>query len=67
MFQVFISYSRKDLNLVNQLAQDLKGAGFNVWWDVSDLKGGDTWVRTIQTALKASKYCGSPQISGGIS
>ncbi|TEU10572.1 MAG: TIR domain-containing protein [Anaerolineales bacterium] len=54
---VFISYSRKDIDAANQLAQDLKKAGLDTWWDISDLKGGDAWVRTIQAALKASKYC----------
>jgi formylglycine-generating enzyme required for sulfatase activity len=53
---VFISYSRKDIDVANQLAQDLEKAGFDAWWDISDLKGGDAWVRTIQAALKASKY-----------
>ena len=54
---IFISYSRKDRDIAHQLAQDLKKAGFDAWWDISGLKGGDAWVRTIQAALKASKYC----------
>jgi len=54
---VFISYSRKDVDIAKQLAQDLEKADLEVWWDISDLKGGDAWIRTIQAALKASKYC----------
>jgi hypothetical protein len=54
---VFISYSRKDIDVVQQLAQDLEKAGLDAWWDISGLKGGDAWVRTIQAALKASKCC----------
>jgi len=57
MPQVFISYSRKDIAIVRQLAEDLKKADFNVWWDISGLKGGDAWMRAIQTGLKASQYC----------
>jgi hypothetical protein len=57
MAKVFISYSRKDIAIVRQLANDLEKADFDVWWDISDLKGGDAWMRTIQMALKASKYC----------
>ena len=57
MTQVFISYSRKDIDVVRKLAEDLEKADFDVWWDISDLKGGDVWVRTIQAALKASEYC----------
>ena len=54
--QVFISYSRKDINFARRLASDLEEAGFDVWWDISDLKGGDDWVRFIPTAIQASQY-----------
>jgi len=39
-FQVFISYSRRDLAFVEQLAADLKAAGLDVWHDMSRLEGG---------------------------
>ena len=54
--QVFISYSRKDINFSRRLAADLEQAGFEVWWDISDLKGGDDWVRFIPSAIQASQY-----------
>jgi hypothetical protein len=54
--QVFISYSRKDINFARRLAADLEQAGFDVWWDISDLKGGDDWVRFIPAAIQASQY-----------
>jgi TolB protein len=57
MTQVFISYSQKDIEIVRQLAKDLEKADFDVWWDISDLKGGDAWAQTIQAALKKSEYC----------
>lgn len=57
MSQVFISYSRKDIDVVRQLAKDLENSGFNTWWDTTNLAGGDTWARTIQQALRASEYC----------
>ena len=56
MTQVFISYSRKDIKFARRLAGDLERAGFDVWWDVSDLKGGDDWVRFIPAAIEASQY-----------
>ncbi len=54
--QVFISYSRKDIKFARRLADDLESAGFDVWWDISDLKGGDDWVRVIPTAIAASQF-----------
>lgn len=54
--QVFISYSRKDIKFARRLAADLEEAGYSVWWDVSDLKGGDDWVRFIPAAIQASQY-----------
>jgi hypothetical protein len=54
--KVFISYSRKDLQFARRLAADIEETGFDVWWDISDLKGGDDWVRFIPTAIEASQY-----------
>lgn len=54
--QVFISYSRKDIKFARRLAADLEEAGFESWWDISDLKGGDDWVRVIPAAIAASDF-----------
>lgn len=54
--QVFISYSRKDIKFARRLAADLEEAGFDIWWDISDLKGGDDWVRFIPAAIQASQF-----------
>ncbi|MGD8404826.1 MAG: toll/interleukin-1 receptor domain-containing protein [Anaerolineales bacterium] len=54
--QVFISYSRKDIKFARRLANDLENVGFEAWWDISDLKGGDDWVRVIPTAIAASQF-----------
>jgi TIR domain-containing protein/WD40 repeat protein len=56
MAQLFISYSRKDLDFVRQLASDLKNAGFEVWYDVSRLEGGARWRAEIENALRNSEY-----------
>ena len=53
--KVFISYSRKDIKFARRLATDLENAGFDVWWDISDLQGGDDWVRFIPAAIEASR------------
>ena len=56
MTQVFISYSRTDMDFVQRLATDLEGAGLDVWWDLSDIQGSDVWERKIEEGLRASKY-----------
>jgi hypothetical protein len=56
MAKVFISYSRKDIDFVRKLAGDLETAGYDVWWDITDLQGGDDWVNTIPQAISSSQY-----------
>ena len=56
MEKIFISYSRKDIDFVRKLAGDLEKAGYDVWWDLTDLRGGDDWPRVIPAAIEASKY-----------
>jgi formylglycine-generating enzyme required for sulfatase activity len=56
MTQVFISYSRKDLTFVEQLAADLKETGLDVWYDLSGLEGGDRWSRAIEQAIRDSQF-----------
>ena len=56
MQQIFISYSRKDIDFVRKLAGDLEKAGYDVWWDLTDLRGGDDWVRVIPAAIESSAF-----------
>lgn len=56
MTQVFISYSRKDLEFVDRLANDLKSTGFQVWYDLSGLEPGTRWRQEIQKAIQESQF-----------
>ncbi|OGN72209.1 MAG: hypothetical protein A2X25_00675 [Chloroflexi bacterium GWB2_49_20] len=56
MTRVFISYSRKDLEFVQRMADDLKTAGLDVWYDLSGLEAGTRWGSEIQKAIKTSQY-----------
>ncbi|MDD1749301.1 MAG: TIR domain-containing protein [Methanothrix sp.] len=56
MEKIFISYSRKDIGFVRQLAGDLEKADYDVWWDLTDLRGGDDWPRAIPAAIESSQY-----------
>jgi hypothetical protein len=50
--KVFISYSRKDDRFVQRLTDDLRAAGYEVWMDISGLRGGQEWVGGIETAVR---------------
>ena len=56
MTQVFISYSRKEIRFVEKLARDLEAKGYDVWFDLTDLDGGESWAQGIQDGINASKY-----------
>lgn len=56
MTQVFISYSRNDMDFVQRLAADLQRADLDVWWDLSDIQGSDVWERKIEEGLNSSQY-----------
>lgn len=56
MQNIFISYSRKDMEFVRKLAGDMEKAGYDVWWDITDLRGGDDWVRSLPAAIEASQF-----------
>jgi uncharacterized membrane protein len=56
MHQVFISYSRKDIDFVKRLASDLKKTGVAVWWDISGIPPGTEWPKRIQDGLENSDY-----------
>ena len=56
MQKIFISYSRKDMDFGRKLAGDLEKAGYDVWWDISDLRGGDDWIKVIPAAIESSQF-----------
>lgn len=54
MSDVFISYTRKDRDRVESLADLLREAGLDVWWD-RDLLAGSHWDEAIEEQIKAAK------------
>jgi hypothetical protein len=56
MQKIFLSYSRKDIDFARKLSGDLETAGYDVWWDLTDLRGGDDWVRLIPDAIATSEF-----------
>lgn len=55
MTDIFISYSRKDVEMVSTLARTLEALGYVVWWDVNGLHGGDAFAEVIQEKLGEAK------------
>ncbi len=52
---IFLSYSRKDKAFARKLAKDLENAGHTVWWDLTNIDGGDRWAREIQDGINQSE------------
>src|SRR5437667_627953 len=52
--EVFISYSRKDKELVGRLDEALKRRDREAWVDWEGIPPGDTWEKTIYGAIEAS-------------
>ena len=51
MSQIFISYSRKDIDFVDQLTSRLNAAGYELWIDRLGIRGGEQWRREIVDAI----------------
>lgn len=49
--RVFISYSRNDLDVVNQLIQDVQAVGIDAWHDQT-LAGGQRWWDNILSRIR---------------
>lgn len=51
---IFISYSRKDTNIVDKFVKRLEDEGLNVWIDRDGIESGDAFKRVIVRAIKES-------------
>jgi len=45
---VFLSYASQDAEAARRICDALRVAGIDVWFDQSELRGGDTWDRQIR-------------------
>jgi hypothetical protein len=53
--KVFVSYASTDRAFAERLVNDLKGAGAEVWWDVSGIDEGD-FLDKINEALQHCQW-----------
>jgi tetratricopeptide (TPR) repeat protein len=49
---VFLSYSSDDTNAAARICMKLRAADIEVWFDQSDLRGGDAWDQKIRRQIK---------------
>ena len=49
---VFLSYAREDTDSARRIADALRASGVEVWFDQSELRGGDTWDSKIKTQIR---------------
>jgi TolB-like protein/Flp pilus assembly protein TadD len=49
---VFLSYASQDAAVALQLCNALRQAGIQVWFDQSELRGGDSWDASIRRQIK---------------
>lgn len=54
--KVFLSYAREDAAEARHLFDDLRGAGFDVWFDEKSLIAGQNWETAIKGAIKDSRF-----------
>lgn len=45
---VFLSYASQDAGAAERIATAFRDAGIQVWFDQSELRGGDAWDRQIR-------------------
>jgi len=50
---VFLSYAREDAAAARRIAEALRAAGLEVWFDEAELRGGDEWDARIRKQIDA--------------
>ena len=48
---VFLSYASQDAEAASRICEALRAAGVEVWFDQSELRGGDVWDRQIRKQI----------------
>jgi TolB-like protein/Flp pilus assembly protein TadD len=49
---VFLSYASEDAPAAQRICEALRAAGIEVWFDQSELRGGDAWDNSIRQQIK---------------
>ena len=49
---IFLSYASQDADTARRICDALRSAGLEVWFDQSELRGGDAWDASIRKQIK---------------
>ena len=49
---VFLSYASQDAEAARRICNALRAAGIEVWFDQSELRGGDAWDQTPMPSMR---------------
>ena len=49
---IFVSYANEDVEAASRLAEGLRSAGLEVWFDKDALQMGDDWARSIRRGIE---------------
>jgi hypothetical protein len=49
---VFLSYASHDAEAARRICEAIRAAGIDVWFDQSELRGGDAWDRQIRKQIR---------------
>lgn len=52
MHPIFLSYASQDADAARRICDALRAAGLEVWFDQSELRGGDAWDASIRKQIK---------------
>jgi TolB-like protein len=50
---VFMSYASEDAAAAERICASIRAAGIEVWFDQTELRGGDAWDRAIRSQIRA--------------
>ena len=53
-YDIFISYSRKDKEIVNKFASGLKKNRYEIWMDIDGIESGDAFKEKIVNTIRNS-------------
>ena len=49
---IFLSYASQDADVARRICDALRATGLEVWFDQSELRGGDAWDASIRKQIR---------------